>query len=663
MRRTWTSLPHLAALAAIGSLAALLWVWHAQAWDLGRRSPVLSYDAAQYAVAARELAEHYRLATPFALPIELVRHPSPPWPLAVVQPGLVVFEALVEKLVPPVVKLGSFRVKLREPHRREWLALLLPTLCFVMSAGLLALAIGGLVDHTKRAGPTLLAAAGLVLGASFLLDPESQHFAVGGFTELPYTLCTLVALYWVATGRASRSPLSCGILLGIAGAFRANMLFLAPLYAFAAALAPAKPPPPNLGPGRLGIVFQMLLGFALPLAPWWIYKWISFGTPTWDLTRFVIWDGVEGRSWLSLLHLPSEPQVPVGQAAVVALARKAMSNAPALLLALATGPRALWVGSLVLWLLVARPRRSLAVAAWLILAQAVVSLGLAAVGIPWLRYVFPARVAMEAAGLLAFWGLLERLATGAQRDPSISPAGSGPAIGSRTARALAVGGALLALGWGAWQTTRGNAEARATAETRGLPSVLTLRDLSARLNRELRAGEPVMSNLGPTLAWYARRPVVHLAWGPGDLEACRRRLPFRHVLLVFRDAERAWPEWRELLARPETADINAEWGIAHARRWRTSDGFLAVWLELGPVRPQMVCAPTRGSYAKSVTHSETRTTPKRSSRIPLAIISPMVTLPVAYTRALGGVETGSMKPNEHAAVAASAGGIGSTPAA
>ena len=69
-----------------------LWWMHAEAWSLGRRSPVLSYDTAQYALAARELAQTGRMQTPYALPIELASHPQPPWPLALVQPGLVILE-------------------------------------------------------------------------------------------------------------------------------------------------------------------------------------------------------------------------------------------------------------------------------------------------------------------------------------------------------------------------------------------------------------------------------------------------------------------------------------------------------------------------------------------------------------------------------------------
>jgi hypothetical protein len=81
-------------------VGAILWYAHAQAWDLGGRSPILSYDSAQYALAAREFAWHGRFATPFALPLDLATHSGSPWPLSAVQPGLVLAEALIFKLAP-----------------------------------------------------------------------------------------------------------------------------------------------------------------------------------------------------------------------------------------------------------------------------------------------------------------------------------------------------------------------------------------------------------------------------------------------------------------------------------------------------------------------------------------------------------------------------------
>ncbi len=188
--------------------------------------------------------------------------------------------------------------------------------------------------------------------------------------------------------------------------------------------------------------------------------------------------------------------------------------------------------------------------------------------IPWLRFLFPARIPLEAAGMLALWGLISRA-------PDMM-------MGARLAGALKVGVAVLALGWGMIQTVRGSAEARATSAERGVPSVLTLRNLAYRLRQDLPADEVVMSNLGPMLAWYSGRPVVHLALTPADLGACRQRLEFRNVVLAFRDARHTWPAWQEVLARPEDSPAQPEWNVVRERHWQELDGFRIVWLELGP---------------------------------------------------------------------------------
>jgi len=528
-----------------------LWSLHASAWDLGQRSPILSYDTAQYAVAARELAEHGRLTTLFALPVELVSHPRPPWPLAVVQPGLVVAEAAIFRLVPG----------LQAPHEREWLTVLIPIFCYLALGVLLAsLAAFLLGRYAPSIGPATRRLAALAVGLAFLLDPEAQHFAVGGFTELPFTLGLIGAIGALVSEQAPRRPLAFGLLLGVTGSFRANMMWLAPvLVAAAAFVAPER---------RMRVSVMALLGFMLPLIPWWYYKWRAFGTPGWDLTRLIVWEGVQGRTWFSLLHLPEPPVVPHGTEAMRLMAGKILRRMPEFLLALATGPRALWTGALALWVLTPRPPRTLAVTAWAILAAALLGLVAAAAGISWLRFLFPARVPLEAAGMLALWALIAR-----------APA---TLIGSRFAAALHVGVAVLAIGWGVQQTLRGNTEARTAAAARGVPSVATLRDLAGRVRRNVPANEVVMSNLGPVLAWHARRPVLHLALTPADIGACRRRLEFRNVVLAFRDPGQAWPEWHEVLARPTEAPGHLDWNVVRERHWEAADGFKIVWLELGP---------------------------------------------------------------------------------
>jgi hypothetical protein len=106
-----------------------------------------------------------------------------------------------------------------------------------------------------------------------------------------------------------------------------------------------------------------------------------------------------------------------------------------------------------------------------------------------------------------------------------------------------------------------------------------------------------MSNLGPALAWQTNHPVIHLAYSPADIAACRARHDFRHVLLVFRSAERAWAPWQEIVERPGEAGTHTELGVRHERRFMTADGFTVVWLELG-AQPQVAldaCATRRTS--------------------------------------------------------------------
>jgi hypothetical protein len=555
---------HFGVTLALVAAGFVLWSWHARAWDLGRRSPVLSFDPAQYAVAARELAEHGRLATPFALPIELARHSSPPWPLAVVQPGLVFAEAAVEKLTPRTIRLGPMRIDFDTPARREWLTLLLPLTCFLLLGVTLAwMTLRLLALAAPETGATERALAALAIGGAFLLDPEAQHFAVGGFTELPYTLGVVVAFWLLATGWAGRSPLVFGLLLGATGSFRGNMLWLAPILAAGAALVAP-------GVGRRRAFALAMLGYAIPLAPWWIYKWMVFGSPAWDLSRLAIWDGVGGRTWFSLTHLPEAATVPDLSQAIGLIAAKFFHNLGTLSLSMTLGPRGLLLGSILVWLVVTR-NRALRVAGAAVIIHAIVNLKVAAFGAGWLRYLFPARVPLEAAGLLALWALIGR----------VPPSALGPAA----QRVVRVAVAVMVLGWGALQTVRGQQEASAAAAARALPSTTTLEALAARIARELPANAPVMSNLGPSLAWYARRPVVHLALTPDDLDACRHRLDVRHVLLAFQDRERAWAGWSELLERPDEATAHPAWNVARVERWPTEDGFEIVWLELGPLRP------------------------------------------------------------------------------
>ena len=560
MTRTWKSPADLLLLPLLLMAGMALWLLHAQAWDLGGRSPILNYDTAQYALAARELAWHGRMATPYALPIELVAQAQPPWPLAVLQPGLVLFEALVFKLVPA-------RGAVAGSDPRAWLTLLLPFCSFLFLGASLALSARYVFARWWADAPReVRLGAAAVLGLSFLLDPEAQHFAIGGFTELPFTAGLLFGLLGLALGVPGQRPLVFGLVLGVAGLFRANMLWLAPLFALAGAWSA----PPGR---RLRTLPLVLLGFALPLAPWWLYKWRTFGSPTWDLTRYVVWDGIQGRSWFSLYHLPELPGLPHGAEARSLLAAKVLKNTPELVTAMLMGPRGVWLGGLVGWLAIVRPPRPLAAAGLVALAGGALGVLSAAASIPWLRYLFPTRILLEPIGVLALGALVAHLTR--------------ESLSARARNLVFAALAVLALGWGTWSTLRGNDEARAGSQERGIPSTQTITSLSILLNGRLAQGEPVMSNLGPALAWQSLHPVLHLALTPGDVAACRRRLEFRHVVLVFRDGRRAWPVWNEIVEQEGYAVTVPGLGAVREDRYRTRDGFTIVWIELGPQGPAL----------------------------------------------------------------------------
>jgi hypothetical protein len=561
MSPTRTSIDHLVPLVVVMVAGAALWYLHAIAWDLGGRSPILSYDSAQYALAARELSWHGRFATPYALPVDLVSHRDPPWPLSAVQPGLVLIEAFIFKVWPVFgARVGS------DP--RAWLTLIPAFVSYLMlGAGAVLGTRHLLIRYAPDASRALRVCGPLTLGLMVLLDPEAQHFAVTGLTEMPFTVVLLGALLGLARGAGAEYPLVFGLLLGVGGLLRANMLWLVPLFALGSAWSA---PPAR----RARVLALVLAGFALPLAPWWLYKWRAFGSPAWDLSRFTIWDQVDGRTWFQLYHRTQVPELPHAADGVRLLAAKLAGNLARLGPSLLEGPRGLWLGALVAWLFT-RPRPALAAAGAVALAGLALNLIAACLSIPWLRYVFPSRVLAEAAGLIALWALLQRI-------PGVTP---------RMRGALTVVAAALALGWGVWLSVLAQGEARMTSRERGVPTSRTLTSLSIALNGTLQPGETLMSNLGPALAWQTNHPVIHLAYTPADVPACRRRHDFRHILLVFRDAERAWPFWQETVERPGFAATLDGLHAVHERRFESADGFRVVWLELGPLEPSLASAP------------------------------------------------------------------------
>jgi hypothetical protein len=553
MAPTRRSTEQLVPLVLVMLTAAASWYAHAQAWDLGRRSPILSHASAQVALAARELTWRGHLATPFALPLDLVRHADPPWPLSAVQPGLVLVEALVFKLAPAHgVPIGS------DP--RAWLTLLVPFTSYLMLGAAGMLGTRHLLAWQLPDAPAWVrSGAPATIGLMLVLDPEAQHLAISGTPEMPATALLLAALLGVARGAGASHPWVFGLLLGAAGLFRAQMAWLAPVFALLSGWsAPAG--------GRVRVTLFVLAGFALPLLPWWAYQWRMFGSPGWDVSRLALWDQVEGRTWLEMVSRPVSPDVPAGLAAWKLLGAKMWHHLGRLGPLLLEGPRGLWFGALAAWLLM-RPSRPLAAAGLAALAGLALDLLAACAGLPWPRDLFPTRVLAEAAGVLALWALL----------------GRGSGAGGRGRAGLQAGVAILALGWGLWLSQSARADAGSMSRERGVPASRSLTALSVSLNEVLRPGETVMSNLGPALAWQTNHPVLALADSPADVAACRRRHAFRHIVLVFRRADRAWPAWREIVERPGGGALEGELGVSRERRFQTADGFQVVWLELGPV--------------------------------------------------------------------------------
>jgi hypothetical protein len=203
--------------------------------------------------------------------------------------------------------------------------------------------------------------------------------------------------------------------------------------------------------------------------------------------------------------------------------------------------------------------------------------------------MFPARVLLEAAGLLAMWDLAGRIAGAANRRSIV--------------RLTRLGIAAIAIAYGLLQTERGVQEAATSSAERGTPRSHTLDELAELIRQEVPANEPVMSNLGPILAWRAHRPVIHLAQTPDDVRACRERIAFRHVILVFRDPERAWRGWDEILERPQEAPQNPDWNVTYLRQFRSEDGFNIVWLELGPLGPGLAGAGSPTSAPRTFSPS------------------------------------------------------------
>ena len=566
VRATRSSLAGIVMLVVLGAAGCALWTLHSEAWSLGRRSSVLNHDGARHALAARELARHGRLATTFALPFTLIQHPRAPWPVEDVEPGMVGLAALAMRLAP--ISLAVGRVELgswERPDQLEWLIVPIPFTCFLLLGLVVGLAALKILQAHSGASPPVAALIAGIAGLLVMLDPESQHLATGGTPALPFTLGVLGTVTTLVLGLAPLRPFRAGLIAGLTVLFRMSAAWIGPVLAIAAGLTAV--------PGRRRMVFaRALLGFALPLAPWWIYQAVTLGSPFGDHPTLALWDGIQMRSLFALVHVAHAPDLPGGFSAAWLVTQKTFSRLPGILLQLTIGLGALQLGALAIAAFDRGLHRNVRVASRTILVLiAGFVIGTAATVIE-PGALHAARLLILAAGTLAALGVASRL-----------PALAGGARVARPIQALVL---VMALAWGGWQTARGLVEAREASRARGTPTVLTLLQIAVLLQREVEPGQPVVCNLGPLLAWHARRPVIHLPLAPEDLESCRERTEFRHVLLVFRDAAEAWPGWEDVLAHPGEARDRPELNIHRMREFRSPDGFRIVWFELGPPAPR-----------------------------------------------------------------------------
>ncbi len=550
------SLPGRVLAATLVGLAACAVLWlHARSFGLGGRTPLLDPEGASYALAAKELAAAGRFQTPSALPLDLVRHPLPPWPLAGLEPGLVAADAAL----------------FRAFGAREELVLAWPLMAFA------ALAVAIWV-----AGARISSALGATVAAlGWILDPVAQHRALAGTPEAPAALLLFLVLAAIASGWPERHPFGFGLLVGAGGLLRLGLFGVAPVLCAAAAVAAPRPE-------RGRVLGYALLGAFLLFTPVWAYRAASGGTLHWHLVRSGLWNGVDGSSWLMLTHVPQLPPLPDWGSIAAKLIGKAMGQFPSVLFALTEGARGTLIVALLAALLWLAPSRPLAWAGWCaLLTLAFFALG-ACFTTPSARQLLAARAPVEAGGL---WGLLALLRAAPQR---YSP---------RLLRAAAL---AVVLTWALFQDLLGFQVARQASQRSPFPSPSELDGLARSLAAECTANEVVMSNLGPLLAWKAHRPVLDLALSPADLEACRHRVEFRRIVLVYRDPGDAWPQWREVVLRGGRASLEPEWNIAQWKNGYTAGGFRVVWLVLGDLPPR---------FARAASLRDDASTRSRSARL------------------------------------------------
>ncbi len=468
-------------MAGLVLFAATVWSFHAW-WTIARVGRAwFSYDSAQYALAARDLAQTGRLTTPYAYIGTLREGSGPPYPLLAGHPLLPVLQAPLFAVLGP----------------RPWVSLVPVVLCHLLTVSLAALLV------VECGGGIALAA---VVGAALAGTPALLGNASDGLSELPFTAAWMATLLVLAGFRRAPRAWAVGALLGLAHLARPMVVPTLPLWLAAAAWAS----PPGT---RWRGVTQVLAGFAPFAVALLLYKWSATGNAFADVGGIMLLTGLAPEfaphDVARLLHPPDA----LGwiRAHPGAFVAKLSRNLPAMSLeALRLGGWA--VGCGFAWFVLRPARDGLGPVRLVAGASLAAIAGLAAVTLPRAHYLFPMLPVAVALGALA----LQR-AGRAARLPSVI--------------VLALVAGLLAwsswrplvLGWRALREPPRAASAFNEREVAGLGAIL---------HRRLPAGTRVASDMAPWVSWYTRHPSVNLPLRTQDLNELRDRHGIGAVVLT-----------------------------------------------------------------------------------------------------------------------------------
>jgi 4-amino-4-deoxy-L-arabinose transferase-like glycosyltransferase len=462
-------------------VAAAFWCVHVGVAVWAPGGPLLSFDSAQYALAGRHLAEHGRLATPFAYVGTLRAGAGPPYPLLAGHP-------LLPLLLAPLFKLLG---------AHAWVTLVPMAVCYLLTVAC------GMELVLVSGGSALLAG---VVGVALATTPSMLANAIDGLSELPFAAAWTAAMLVLTRFRRAPQPLWLGACLGLAHLARPVVVPALPLWLAAVALASE--------PGRrLRNMAVALAGFSAFAASLLLYKWRATGNPFSDVAGIMLLTQLapefQPHDVTRLLHPPDA--LSWIRAHPDALVRKLASSLPFMAgQVLRLGG---WITGLAFVTWIVRPRADGDGPMRLAAGGSLLALTLlAAATLPRSQYLFPMVPAAVAFGALT----LERLGRALRLPPGV-PITIVAAILSWSSLRFAV------IEWAdLYRTTRP-------------PPRFAERDVE-RLGAALAARRPertlVASDMAPWVSWYARRPSVTMPVTVADLDELRARHGVTAVLIT-----------------------------------------------------------------------------------------------------------------------------------